>query len=597
MCLAMVGVGIGAQPGIAAGLTPTPVGTIGFSAHAGLYAWGAATLNDGSVIIGDYWNLRVAHYATDGSLIGQIIDNPGFGGSKNQTPYGLAVDPTTGNIYFCDTNLPAMHVYTSTGAFLYSFGTHGTGANQFLYPSFVAVNSAGKIFISDSWNHTVNMYQPNGSGPPTEVGRFGSLGKNDGQFHLPHGIAIDSLDRVWVNDALGYRVEVFDSNGTFITKFGSRGNAPGQFRGDLRGIAIDKSAGIAYVVDAGTGYINEYDTTTFAYLGRFGGLGNSPGKFQDGGRGITVDGNHNLWIGDLGNFRVQVFSPSGTFMFARPSPAAPPALGGFNSPRGVAVDASGNSFVTDTYNERVEKFDAAGNFVKAWGMRGNGPGLFNYPRLISADPRNGDVVIADTDSNTIYKYDNGGTYKWGIQTFNTKEKFITPYGVDIGPDGKIYVADSNGFKVVVLDENGNFLLEFGSKGTGAGQFKFPRGIDVDTDGSIWVADSSNDNVQHFSATGAYLGTLATKGTALGKVVQPFGVESDGHYIYVADTNNNRIEVWNDYLTAPGYTFATSFGTRGSGLGQLNKPQGIALGPNGNLYIAEQNNDRVSVWSL
>src|SRR5581483_11860824 len=105
------------------------------------------------------------------------------------------------------------------------------------------------------------------------------------------------------------------------------------------------------------------------------------GKFSDGGREDAVDGNGNLWIGDMPNFRVQVFDPNGNFLFARPDPANPglPPNGGFNFPEGVAVDSAGNIIVSDTRNFRIQKLDPTGNWLWSKGVRGryNGYAL-NY---------------------------------------------------------------------------------------------------------------------------------------------------------------------------------------------------------------------------
>ena len=68
-----------------AATTVTPVRIIGGSGHAGLYGWGAATLNDGSVLIGDYWNFRIQHYAKDGTFLGTLVgtDTKGVGPTQH----------------------------------------------------------------------------------------------------------------------------------------------------------------------------------------------------------------------------------------------------------------------------------------------------------------------------------------------------------------------------------------------------------------------------------------------------------------------------------------------------------------------------------
>ena len=95
------------------------------------------------------------------------------------------------------------------------------------------------------------------------------------------------------------------------------------------------------------------------------------GQFEDGARGIAIDGNHDVWAGDLGDFRTQVFDENGNWLNNVPgywpgdnggtSPPSVPAGGGFNGPRGVAFDSGGNMYVTDMYNERIQEFSPTSN--------------------------------------------------------------------------------------------------------------------------------------------------------------------------------------------------------------------------------------------
>src|SRR4029079_2090788 len=94
----------------------------------------------------------------------------------------------------------------------------------------------------------------------TELFQFGSFGTGNGQFKQPHGAAFDDQDRLFVVDTNNHRVEVFNASGGFLFKFGSQGTGPGQFAGDMRGLAIDKTNGWVYVVDAEGNKISKFDT-------------------------------------------------------------------------------------------------------------------------------------------------------------------------------------------------------------------------------------------------------------------------------------------------------------------------------------------------
>jgi tripartite motif-containing protein 71 len=468
----------GVEPSGAA-VTFTPVRIIGGPGHAGLYGWGAATLRDGSVLIGDYWNYQIVHYAKDGTPLGTVIPRA----ATHQVPYGIAVDPTNDDIYFGDVDLGAtVDKHSANGSFLLQFGAPGSGPNRFLYPSRLAVGSDRTVYVADARGATVSAHNPQG------VELFSVSGT---QVRTPRGIAVDANNRVYVSDAGLRRVQVFDRNLTFVGSFGA-----GVLGADLRGVAIDKVNGWVYVVDAATGRVYKY-TTGGQLLMSWGSEGTGPGQFSGGGRDVTVDGDGNVWVGDMPNFRAQKFSPTGQFLLAVPQPPAPPPPGGFAEPRAVGVDGSGNVFVADTHNWRIQKLTSTGAFTLQWGHRGGGSMGFNYPKGLAVDRSSGAVYVCDSDNLLVKKYTATGAFVWQASGIRGS------LGADVAPDGSVYVADTQGARVVRLNgATGAQMGVIGSRGTGNGQFQYPTGVAVDGDGSVWVTDTTRDIVQHFSATGA-----------------------------------------------------------------------------------------------
>src|SRR5438132_1164295 len=126
----------------AVGTFPTPF----VSGHAGLYAWGAATMPDGSVIVGDYWNHRVVHYSTSGAYLGVLFTMPAKP-LVYATPYGLAVDPVTMAVYV-GFECCAVEKFVP-GTKNYYLSSKRLVAPGMSYPSRVAVGSDETVYVSD----------------------------------------------------------------------------------------------------------------------------------------------------------------------------------------------------------------------------------------------------------------------------------------------------------------------------------------------------------------------------------------------------------------------------------------------------------------
>ncbi len=602
-----------AAPAGASEVELLPVRSIGGPGHAELYGWGLATALDGSVYVGDYWNYRIQHYATDGSLLGTIVPKRLEGAAPHQPPYGIAVDPRNGDIYFGDVDSDAtVDKYAADGTFLFEFGGRGTdptpagtGFGQFAYPSRVAVASDGLVVVSDSRAEKLAVYDDSGNVLFEMEGQlFG-----DPVLGRPRGVAFDDSDRLYVADALLQTVQVFEFTAgrdalTYVTSYGIKKDHPGEPNPgelglDLRGIAIDNAGDWLYVVDADTGYVAKFSTTDGQFLTFFGGEGTADGKFNGGGRDITVDGDGNVWVGDMPNFRAQKFSPWGQFLMKIPTTNSPPPPGGFAEPRSAAVDAAGNVFVTDTHNWRIQKFDAAGNFVTQWGSRGPDAEEFNYAKGIAVDWATGDVIVSDTDGNAIKRFDNDGNPRCLIDKHGSEPgQFKGALSVDVGSDGLIYVADTQNGRIQVLETNpapGDCKIEvrpangvLGSPGTGLGQFQATNGVAVDTDLTVWVTDRLLGRVTHLANDGTYLGSFGDGvGTGPTEFERASDIEVDDQFVYVSDADANRIKIWRK-----DGTFVREWGAGGGSLGQLQRPHGMDLTPDGRLYITEQTNERV-----
>jgi len=312
--------------------------------------------------------------------------------------------------------------------------------------------------------------------------------------------------------------------------------------------------------------------------------GTQPGQFNDP-RGVAVDSFGNTYVADRENSRIQKFNSTGDFVFQFGTIGV--RDGQLLAPTGVTVDSSGNIFVVDSNNHRVQKFDSNGTFLLKFGSAGTGDGQFaNFPFGIEVDS-SGNIYVADKNNNRIQKFDSSGTFQgWmGKCTGGT--------GCDI-PNQR-----SNGFSCTTATCSGLTCT------AGLGAFCNPSDLAIDGSDNIYVADSGVSRIQKFNSSGTFLDRFGSLGTIEKKFDFPKGIAVDGSgNIYVADTNNHRIQKFDSsftFLSMWGWgvnTGASAFetctsncmvGLAGSGIGQLDSPEGIA---HGSVFVGDTGNDRV-----
>ena len=150
----------------AATVSVNVVRQVGGSGHATMYPWGLGTAPDGTILMADYWNFRVGRFSTNGTLIGNVITTASKGTLPQQhlSPYGVATDPRNGDVYIGDVDAGAtVDKYTASGQFIRSIGGLGTGNGKFDYPAYVAVNSQGNLYVVDSRQPNVEVFDPQGN--------------------------------------------------------------------------------------------------------------------------------------------------------------------------------------------------------------------------------------------------------------------------------------------------------------------------------------------------------------------------------------------------------------------------------------------------
>ena len=185
-------------------------------------------------------------FVTDDSLHKVIVISPqhleetSFGSDVLVRPGGMAIDTENRFLYVVDTGSDVVDVFDAdTYKLLRRIGTPGkkhllTDPGNFALPTNVAVNKEGDVYVTDTLNNRVEVFDADGK----FVRAFGKPGDGPGHFARPKGIAIDGDGHIWVVDAVQQRVQVFDNEGRLLIYFGQPGNWPGQFSAPYD-IAID----------------------------------------------------------------------------------------------------------------------------------------------------------------------------------------------------------------------------------------------------------------------------------------------------------------------------------------------------------------------
>jgi DNA-binding beta-propeller fold protein YncE len=191
-------------------------------------------------------------------------------------------------------------------------------------------------------------------------------------------------------------------------------------------------------------------------------------------------------------------------------------------PRGIATDAAGALYVADAPAGEIAVLGADGRLLREWGATGM------HDIAVGTD---GTVYLAGVREVQRFSADGALLSEWS----GPGGGFGEVWGVDTGPSGLVYVADTYGNRVDVFDADGSFVAEWGGTGKDKGEFIYPYGIAVSAAGEVYVADSGNDRVQKFSADGAFLGAWGGPGRNHGRFRLPTSVTTDpAGYVYVAD---------------------------------------------------------------
>jgi DNA-binding beta-propeller fold protein YncE len=611
---------------------PTYVRTIGTNGESTMYPSGVAVDAAGNVYVADTGNYQIEKYAAGTTTLDWSVGVRGApigGGTDSFTaPRDLATDGSF--VYVADTDDATVQVLNAnTGAFVQNVKTFGSGGTStFQDPIGISVGHNGsteEILVSDGVTGNVYVF-----GFGTASSPIGSL-----LFFVPPTNATEGT-RDAATDSAG-NIFTADYRGNAIDEYGptdSTGATPIRSWGATSGcLDVAKPYGIdvdtadtpnrVYVASSTLSEIKVFDdsgnclnvgTTGANIIGTPTSVSTDPTELFQLRRVAVGSGSSPLiYAADLWGLQILTYSSStGAISSAQPrlGSGTYPAAGGLNEDHGIAIDPSTDQiFVANTVNQRIERFNLPnGDSPIDWGTKGvvESSASFNWAQGIAYDPADGNVWVANTRNNRIDEFSTDGTSIASCpNTSRLTSSFDWPMAVAFDPSGTMYVADTFNNRIEAVNvaqctgQTVPVLWDEGTRGSGTNQFIKPWDLVYDpTMNRLLVADTNNSRIVELNpSTGAWEGVLPiTKGTGPGQIESPEGIAVDASgNIWIADTGNNRVEEF----TSAGAFANQMIGSYGCCYGapnnEFNAPQGLAFDPNGQLYVADTNNNRIQVY--
>ena len=540
-------------------------------------------------------------------------------------PNNMAVD-AQGNVYISASGL-SMVLKVATNGVVSVFagnGLSGSGGDGGLavgaslsYPAGLAFDSSGNLYIVDVFNSNVRKVDTNGiistvAGDGGQGGFSGDGGlATQALLANPQGVAVDKSGNLYIVD-----------------------------RGNQRIRMVNASSGIISTI-AGS--------STTGYSGDGGPAAQATFNLPSS---IAIDASGNLYIADTNNWAIRRISTSGIITTVAGNGQY--GYGGDNGqatkaklagPTGVAVDASGNLYIADSGNERIRYVNSSGVIATiagtgVAGFSGDGSAAtaarFSNPVAVALDA-SGNVYVADLDNNRIRRFALGGTVTTFAGTTNSvgdggpsTQARVEPWAVAVDSAGNLYIADRSEQRVRKVTPAGTIATVAGTGQTGYGGdngpataavLSTPNDVAVDRSGNLYIADAGNNRIRRvdaatgtittFAGTGGccYAGTgtggdggLATAATLYYPVSVAVDASGNVYFTDLVQTKTSPAPVAIRRVTTDGmiHTWAgggTKVGFSGDGGPPLSAQFGssienIRTGPDGSLYIADTNNNRV-----
>lgn len=593
-------------------------------------AMGVAATPDGTrIFVVDSGNARVQVFQPTADPYLGWWGRRGEGYGQFWQPRDVAVSPDGKYVYVVDAGRSVVMQYRLDEKFcvkthcdnkpVQEWGGPGRGPGLFLNPTGLSVDSRGNVYVADEGASDIEVFTPDGS---QWLATLGGPGSNTDKLNHPRDVAIGPDDEVWVADTNRDRLVVFSRDGKLKRQLSSMGSRVED--------KLNKPSGIAVGLD-GSFIIRDFEPSyTNPRLWRSGPDGKLRGPAMDlagvdpwrqlhlqgaaflpGGDAALSNpyaGTDLLGLLDGGDASLMLVPSDGGSIVPLAGLGRDP--GQLDSPRAAALDEQ-LLVVSDSGNRRIQVLDAKQDYRPLY--------QFGAPDIDMGEPaglafwRMGPerdrlkIYVADPDRHMVHMFLADGTplgaYGNGQRQRNA-EGLDGPEGVAVDVDGTLYIADTGNNRIVKRGPEGELLGSFG--GAGKDALAYPRDLTVGPDGLLYVIERGQARMSAYSLDGTLIHRWEAEApeqgeVPAGKLRGPMSLSSDGRYLYLLENDNfnlRRVTVFRPPSPAKPLTeavVAVFAEGAGGGPGLVDRPLGVAAGPDGRVLVVDSGNNRLQLY--
>lgn len=481
----------------------------------------------------------------------------------------VRVAPDKNGTMYVTTKDGVILVYTGDGRQLLKIPGNGPDGEKLLKKPTGIAVYDSKIYVCDRSRDKVFIFAANG----TYLDSFGEGGSGAKQFSNPEGITINQ-GVIYVADYGNDRIQAFSINGVHLQTIGADGEDDKRLKSPTD-VAVDYRGNI-YAIDGDSRMIKIYRQDG-VYTGKI------TGPVKPYSLAMAADG---LFVTDSENYNITKYSFKGHKQFSFGTLGAGRVQ--FKEILGIAADSAGKVYAidgdknsvqiiaTDKSDENELPFNVAPPTTVLWKKD-----IRQTVKKICWDKINSRLYAIDPENSTVLVLRNGTVEK----RISLKDR--NPVAVAVDPQGMPWVLDREEQQLLKLDQNGAITLKIGESGSRDGYFSKANDLSISKDGLVYVADTNNDRVQVFNGDGVFLNAIGK-----GVIEEPIAIDLDGNgNLYVLQASRKSIYVF----TASGLII-NEFGNTPTAGSRLENPVSLAV-TGKELLVLDAGSNSVKVFGL